>query len=609
MTEYKQYKSDSPEETIHRIRIILKNIGITLKENSYEKDGLYACTLSINNGGKSAVEIGAYGKGRSYEYALASGYAEFMERLQNGVIYPKTPLYYISQQAKLSGKNTPLKKTILDGGLQMDFLYEPNERTMNPDEVIDEFDDDLSEMFHVNKNSKDFKSKIKSVLSYEGKKVRMVPVFSYKHKKVIFYPISWALLATGTNGMCAGNTPSEAILQGMCEIFERYSEAQIFFKQLTPPTIPVELFKGSTAYEKIQELTKQYGFEFIIKDCSLGKGLPVIGLIIVNHNNRTYNFKLGSDFVPHIALERCLTEAYQNKHGFIGIPILSTPRGDVNDSFSRTLRSGSGEWPSSIFYATQSYEFIGFNESLGKDNSTDLKYAYNLIKNLGSNLYIRDNSFLGFPSYYVIAPGLSSVRQDIDDIKKTIEAEPSYIISKYKMKLNIDNLADFTKDVELSLKKNISFDFNDLIPFYNSRELKYLHPYLFLCMAHYYMEDYIAAYDYIIKYLEGKGKEYEYYYAVSEYILNRFLKKVCNIDIESLLVIKYGQRIAQEVIKDMCIPKNVFKYYNFKKHFDWNNMDTNKESSLIDILKIEKKIQQKKLENPIHQEKLKQLFQ
>ena len=409
--------------------------------------------------------------------------------------------------------------------------------------------------------------------------------------------------------MCAGNTPSEAILHGMCEIFERYACALIFLHQLTPPTIPIEQFAGSVVYDKIQHLIKKLNYEFIIKDCSLGKDLPVIGLIIINHRNHTYNFKLGSDFVPEIALERCLTEVYQSSTGFRGLSYLTVSQMEEKSRYYQMLKDGSGQWPSSIFYATPSYVFKGFNKSLGKNDSDDLKFASELICKLGSNLYIRDNSFLGFPSYYVIAPGLSWVYRNFDDLRDAIEANLSFIISEFNMKLDINSdIEAFTDKLEFSLKINNHFCFNDLIPYYNNKKLQALAPHLFLCMAYYYMENYQAAYDNIVKFLKGKGEGYEYYYAVSEYILHRFLKKTDDTDIINMLTIKYGHIITTEVINDMRSTKNVFRYYDFEKYFDWDNMDTNEESSLIDILRIEKKIQEKKMENPICQDKLEQLF-
>ena len=37
----------------------------------------------------------------------------------------------------------------------------------------------------------------------------------------------------------------------------------------------------------------------------------------------------------------------------------------------------------------------------------------NLIKNLGCNIYIRDNSFLGFPTYSIYVPGMSELHNVI----------------------------------------------------------------------------------------------------------------------------------------------------------------------------------------------------
>lgn len=51
-------------------------------------------------------------------------------------------------------------------------------------------------------------------------------------------PIEFSLLLTGSNGMASGNTPKEAILQALCEIFERYAISEIYWNEYTPPTIP-----------------------------------------------------------------------------------------------------------------------------------------------------------------------------------------------------------------------------------------------------------------------------------------------------------------------------------------------------------------------------------
>ena len=185
MNNYKRYKSVLPETTIYNIRSILKDVDILLKEHSYENDNLFGCRLTINNDGLSVFDIGSNGKGRSYEYALASGYAEFMKRLQNDIIYKKAPLYYLSQMAKLHNTRTSLEQTILAEKLNMDFLYDPKEVQMRTDDAICSFKDDILQIFNLN-DEIDIKAKIIEITKNE--KVITVPVYSYKEKKKYCFP-------------------------------------------------------------------------------------------------------------------------------------------------------------------------------------------------------------------------------------------------------------------------------------------------------------------------------------------------------------------------------------------------------------------------------------
>lgn len=607
MKKTKQYKAVSPENTINKIRSILNNVGIFLKESSYEKDGLYACRLTINNNGLSVLNIGTNGKGRSYEYALASGYAEFMERLQNGIVYNQSQLDLMVKYILGTHDDTSsIKKEILENKLSGDFIFDVNEKVADTNTIIKTFYRDLKQLFHI-EDDKNAISKIMELLKDD--KVIMAPVYSVTEGREILYPMMWSLMATGSNGMCAGNNSSEAILQGMCEIFERYAASQIFFNHLTPPTLKIEDFNNTVVYDKMKSLKKRYGYDFIIKDCSLGKGLPVVGLLVINHNNNTYNFKLGADFVPAIALERCLTELYQSNHGFIGLPLLNKDSSNDNERYCNMLQNGTGNWPDSIFHETPSYQFSGFNELLGQDNSVDLQYGCNLIRDLGSNLYIRDNSYLGFPAYYVIAPGLSGICIDIEELINDKNADPVYIMSNHKGKFDIDkDLNNLITDVELSLRRKGKFNFNDLIPFYRSKELNDLDPYLFLCMAYYKSGNFQKAYNNICIFLHNKGQEYKYYFAVSEYILLRYINHIKDEDVKSTLFIKYGKELANEVIEDMFFPNEIFKYYNFKSHFDWENMNTNRNSHFMSILTLDRKLKRIISNNPIKQGELEKVF-
>lgn len=50
----------------------------------------------------------------------------------------------------------------------------------------------------------------------------------------------------------------------------------------------METFKDSYVYDKLRYLNNEYGYEFIVKDCSMGYDLPVIGLIIIDRKNNLY---------------------------------------------------------------------------------------------------------------------------------------------------------------------------------------------------------------------------------------------------------------------------------------------------------------------------------
>lgn len=89
LAEYRKskYKDDSPKETVKKIKGILNKLGIYTEEVLFSTGygGLYSCRINIKG-----TEIGQNGKGTTPDFALASGYAEFMERLSTGFLVPFT---------------------------------------------------------------------------------------------------------------------------------------------------------------------------------------------------------------------------------------------------------------------------------------------------------------------------------------------------------------------------------------------------------------------------------------------------------------------------------------------------------------------------------------
>ena len=81
----KPYKAATPEETTAHIKEILSKSGLPVKVVILGDDRMFfSCRISFTD--DDDTSIGTNGKGMNRSYAMASGYAEFMQRLQNRVI-------------------------------------------------------------------------------------------------------------------------------------------------------------------------------------------------------------------------------------------------------------------------------------------------------------------------------------------------------------------------------------------------------------------------------------------------------------------------------------------------------------------------------------------
>ena len=81
----REYKTDTPGNTIERITRILKHIDITAHQEVQKSvDGhLFSCQYSLDG----TEFLAQNGKGTSMDYAVAGALAELMERMQNLLIF------------------------------------------------------------------------------------------------------------------------------------------------------------------------------------------------------------------------------------------------------------------------------------------------------------------------------------------------------------------------------------------------------------------------------------------------------------------------------------------------------------------------------------------
>jgi len=417
----KAYKACDPYTTINRVRAILASCGLfTIEDHRFHaRPGVNCCRVMLGDDDLASLKIGTNGKGLTTRYALASAYGEFVERLQNGFLFPLLPLQFATRRFLDSAPSLGGFKARLEReGLVLDFHYAPDEVYLEAGALVDGCTDVLAKLLRIDDANKQ-KEFLYALFGEEP--VACLPYYSVLHRRVRLLPIMLVLCACGSNGMCGGNTPEEALVQGISEVLERFVVRSIFMQGITPATVPMEQFQGTEVFDRIRRLEDATDFTATVKDCSLGCGLPVVGLLLIDRIANRYTFHVGADPCPITALERCLTEIFQGlpqdvKAKFHPMPGSHITRRSGKDSetarrtaFYGTILAGTGRWADSVLSTAETYPFKGFAHPISVSDADDLAYLVDLVAEMGHDLLIRDVSALGFPAYQVYIPGLSEI--------------------------------------------------------------------------------------------------------------------------------------------------------------------------------------------------------
>lgn len=388
-------KDALPEETVKRIKKILKDNNIKVKESKIINinDSVFSVRVELKN----IPGIGTNGKGITKEYALASAYAEFMERLQSKFL---------------------LKST---------FLNKENEKKAFYDEVFIDCNELLKQERIVKSDYIDELMENNSDYCY------VTPFYDVLNDSYVNLPVKIINLLTHSNGLSSGNTRKEALVQGICEIFERYCYKEILFNEYELPTIIIDNIEEFKVYKQLEHL-KKLGFSYEIKDCSLNGKFPVVGIIIYDNLKKKYLFSIGADPDFNIALQRCITEILQG----ISIGDIESKMKYVNNEYEdnkklygqeflltnwlKSYSSNSGIHPKSIFSdkTKTNLSMLPFYDV--KDNKQALEILLNIIRKNELKIYIKDYSYLGFDTYRTYIPTLSEI-DELDMLKYEISSK------------------------------------------------------------------------------------------------------------------------------------------------------------------------------------------
>lgn len=594
----KPYKASAPSVTINKIRKNLDEVGIFLQEASYSNDDCLFTSRVNMSGIFSPLNIGTNGKGTTYDYALASGYAEFMERLQNNMLF--RGFKNAEKHNLITMDDCFYKKQLMEQNLALDFLYDPNEINIKIETEVHEHLEFIKSLFPFIENETEAVGFFRDYLMF--KDCVCVPFYSDENKGEIMLPIELVHISCGSNGMASGNTKEEALIQGFCEIFERYAGSQIYNKNLTPPTIPISAFSDYPVYSILEKLLADNKYKLIIKDCSLGKGLPVLGVLVIDEKKGMYNFNLGSALNPGIALERCLTELYQSATGLSWYEMKFEKYADnpkYEEAFifvngNKLFLDGSGDWGVSLFKEKPSYEYHGLNKSLDVSDEGDIAFIKKLVYSLGFKIYIRDVSFMGLNSYYIVIPGMSQFPTERTHYEVLNETYYSLQSLRDIEHVPIEKLKDLCRKVNADYKilKMFNFNFNEMLVFHRNQDLLDLSLEQLLFMLNYKAGLSREAYSYIQQFLKDKDfAAYKYYYGIRDYLKLK-MEKCSDDEIEDTLKVLYEDEL-KEIIEDMEDAQKVLQYFKWPQNFRCERCDLLNDCCQFELLRVMKKIQKK----------------
>jgi YcaO-like protein with predicted kinase domain len=240
-------------------------------------------------------------------------------------------------------------------------------------------------------------------------------------EETVKVPINFTAYIHGSNGIAAGNTIEEAIVQATCEIFERYATVDIVKNERIIPTIEPDSVADSLIKDMIRYFESK-NVQVMIKDLSFGGLLPSIGVLFINNNllpDRLEHRILiaGASFTSREGLIRCFTEGMQGRQTLEKTrPELDKPVVHKSRVKNLYLLMKCGISVKDISFLDQG-EIIPFkHKERGKDLFSELEQIKSLCKQFNTDCIILNctHPVLDFPVVRVVIPGVSDFLPFLD---------------------------------------------------------------------------------------------------------------------------------------------------------------------------------------------------
>lgn len=395
-------KDASLEATISRLQEQLEQIGFQVEERSWLNP--IENVWSVHLVDSDCPLLFSNGKGGSPLAARASALGEFFERLS--CRYYWSNFHMGDHFARAEFAHHPAERWFAlnkKGTWPKECLTSELIAFYNPDQSVPA------------ENLVDFNS------GNTERGICALPFTRVSDGQEVLFPVNIIGNLYVSNGMAAGNTPSEARVQALSEILERHVKFEILRQNLCLPDVPADVLAQYPAIQQGINSLAQAGFTVRAKDASLGGQYPVACVYLLNPADQGCYASFGAHPRFEVALERALTELLQGRalDALAGFPepgfeledIASAPNLETHfiDSsgvigwrfLSNTADFDFAHWTFSSASATTAQEYARLTE---------------LIHAKGHQIYQADYAHMGVSACRIIVPGLSEI-YPLDDLE------------------------------------------------------------------------------------------------------------------------------------------------------------------------------------------------
>lgn len=381
----KKFKDRSPLETVEIIKNFFEKRGynIQLADETQSEANTYSCLLILYKNNQKIIH--ASGKGMTYEFSLASGYAELYERFCNKCNFIRHPFF-------MQERNNLMKKNY-------GYSMHPEEKILTYNDIMQYkmYDFFYTSLLHNKNNIEAFWKLIVSDENIIGE-----PFYDLTNNKIVYHNQQIANRVCTSIGMSAGNTIEEALNQALSELSEHIVTDSFFEKPQNMYYIIDKSSLNKELQDKINNI-EQTGLKTYIFDLSYNFNLPTVMILLCNPITKITQVNFGSFPIFDIAVERTITEVYQGIDSFstgsninnnFQIPYLSIPQAQINVR-KNSLMDTTFFDEEIILHKTQtvsSYNKNIFLENKEIENIELNQYFINLFKTHNFSIHYIDNS-------------------------------------------------------------------------------------------------------------------------------------------------------------------------------------------------------------------------